>query len=140
MAAVYVTRTTSVSTIYWGVYSPATSPVSGQNYVMLINAAGTTVASASIDTAVGNAGEQATTINATQVSPGLYWVGILQNATTPAKLYRSSNVDGTIINMGISNAAMKRFVTFGSGHTTAPASITPSSNATSQYALLVGIG
>ena len=142
MAAVYVTRTASVSTVYWGVYTPAVGATASQNHVMLINASGTVVASASIDSAVAAAGTQATKLSsAVTVTPGLYWVGILQNAaTSPAKLYRSSNVNGTIINMGISNAAVKRFVTNGTGLTSAPSSITPSSNSTSQYALLVGIG
>jgi hypothetical protein len=139
MAALYVSRTAAVSTIYWGVYTAATAPTSGENHILLIDAAGTVVASASIDTSVASAGAYATTISATTVSPGMYWVGILQNATTPAKLYRASNGNGTLVNLGISDPALKRFVTNGTGLTSVPTAITPSSNATSQYALLAGI-
>ncbi|MBR7825758.1 hypothetical protein KDK95_05520 [Actinospica sp. MGRD01-02] len=107
---------------------------------MLIDATGSVVASKSIDAEVASAGEHASPITSVTVSPGLYWVGILQNASTPAKLYRASNVNGTLANMGISSAATKRFITNGSGLTSVPATITPSSNATSQYTILAGIG
>ncbi|MBR7825759.1 hypothetical protein KDK95_05525 [Actinospica sp. MGRD01-02] len=33
MAGLYVQRTATISTIYWGVYTAATTPTSGQNYI-----------------------------------------------------------------------------------------------------------
>lgn len=139
LAAVYVQRATSITKIYWGVGTAAATPTAGENFIMLINAAGTVLASVSIDTNVAGTGGQTSTISSTAVTPGLYWVGILQNATTPAKLYRASNANGTVANLGPNAAATKRFATNGSGLIAAPVSITPSSNVTSALAITVGI-
>lgn len=140
MAAVYVARTQAVTKIYWGIGTAAGTPTSGQNFIMLISSAGTVLASVSIDSNVATTSGQTSTITSTTLTPGWYWVGILQNATTPAKLYRASNVNGTVVNLGPNTAATKRFATAGSGLTAVPASITPSSNSTSMLAITVGVG
>jgi hypothetical protein len=63
--------------------------------------------------------------------PGVYYVAILSNGTTPPT-FRASAPNGTLANAGLSGASL-RFCTNGTG-TTLPGSLTLSSNSTTNSA------
>lgn len=143
LTAVYVPRVQAATKIYWGINTAATTPTSGQNWLTLYNAAGTLLASLDITASMTSTGLITSTISSTSLTPGLYWVGVIQNAATPARLYRGSSVNNaSMLNIG-TTAATKRVAANGTGITTTPpASITPGSNTNPSpaYPILFGVG
>lgn len=146
LTGVYVNRSVNATQLLWGIGAGATITVSANtNWVGLFNSAGTLLASVNVDSRISGASGAAMfteTISSTALTPGLYWVGVLLNwtsaATAPA-LLRASNVNGTLINAGISAAASKRFVTNGTGLSTL-SNRTPSSNSVNAFATWVAVG
>lgn len=143
LTGIYVSRSTAATKIYWGINTAASGVTAGQNWLTLYNSAGTLVTSVDISSQLTSTGGLTTTISTSNLTPGFYWVGVTQNATTPARLYRGSSLNNaTILNMGTS-AATKRIAANGTGiTTTVPSPITPSSNASPSpaYPFLFGIG
>jgi len=133
--------------IYWGTQVAGANLTAGQCYLYVISmATGLVVASVDVTTALlAAAGAQTSTISATALYGG-YWVGLVQNGTTPtpAKLWRSANSlnNGTLANLGIATAALKTCAMNGSGLTTLQTGITTSANtsASPAYTHLYGIG
>lgn len=140
LSALYVHVDTVVTRLYYGAGTAANTPVASQNYIGIYNAAGTLVASASIDSTVTNAnGPQYVTVSSTTLVAGNYWVGILQNAATPQQLVRSAPAFVSMANMGLSATSL-RAATNGTGLTSLPSSITPSSNtASGAYHILLAL-
>jgi Pectate lyase superfamily protein len=128
--AVYV-HAPAVTTKAWFHVSVAGSGVtSGANWVALYNAAGTLVASAAIDASATSTGIQSVAWKtSTVLAPGMYFVGIVFDATTMPQLYRSSESLLAAMNANLTPAAYRTSIAMGgTAYTTAPASITPSSN------------
>lgn len=130
LARVNVNTTGTATKIFWGINTPGSGTVAGQNFVSLWDSAGTRLANVGVDARITSTGLFQETISAA-VTPGLYWVGFLTNSTTPPQVYRTGNLNGTLANTGL-GAAQLRFATNGTGLTASPASITPGSNAVSQ--------
>ena len=131
--AVYV-HAPAVTTKAWFHISVAGSGVTtGANWLALYNAAGTLVASAAIDASATSTGIQSIPWKTSAVlAPGMYFVGILFNATTMPQLYRSSDSLLAAMNANLTPAAYRTSIAMdGTPYTTAPASITPTSNAQS---------
>lgn len=144
LTGLYVSRSATATKIYWGTQVAAAGQSAGQNFLALFDSTGAVKASLGIDAALtGTTGAQTSTISSTALTPGFYWAGIVQNATTPAKLWRSSNSlnVGTLLNWGISAAASRPCASNGTG-ITAVGAITPSSNASANpaycYAFALG--
>lgn len=140
----YVSRSASATKIYWGTQTAATGQTASENFLVVFDSTGAVKVSLGIDAVLtGAAGAQTSTISSTALTPGFYWLGIVQNATVPARLWRSPNSlnNGTLLNWGISAAASKPCASNGSG-VTAVGAITPSSNATASpaYCYAFGIG
>lgn len=131
LCAVYIHRVVSVTKIYWVINTPGAAPTASQNFVGLYNSAGTLLASTGVDASVTSAATHATTISATALTPGFYWVSFLFNAATPPVLSRSTSLAQGINSVGQA-AATQRFATNGTGRTSMPASITPGANGTTQ--------
>lgn len=117
--------------LIWGNNTAGASPVAGQNFVALYDSAGNRLANVGVDGRVASTGIFAETINAS-VSPGFYWVAFLFNATTMPSVYRGGFLNGTLVN-GVLAPDTMRFGTNGTGRTTTPATITPSSNSYGQH-------
>jgi hypothetical protein len=114
----------------------AGTPTAGQNFAGIFSSAGSLLVSAGIDTQVtGSNGPQNVTIGSTTLPAGTYWVGILQNATTPQQLVRSAPAFVSIANAGISTSLFRACVN-GTGLTAMPSSVTPASNSSSGAAHL----
>jgi hypothetical protein len=143
LSAFYVPRTVPVTSVYFGVVAAASGQTAGENFFAVFSSSGAVVASVGIDAKLTGTGSQTATLSSTTLTPGWYWAAVVQNATTPAKLYRSSNnlLVGTVFNWGISAAAQKAVATNGSG-VTAVGAITPSSNGAGSpaycYAFAIG--
>lgn len=127
LSALYVNKTITATKLFWAVTSPGlTTPVAGQNFVGLYNSAGTRLATVNVDGRTGTNTMFTETISVA-LTPGLYWVGFVFNATTlptiagPAGLLTSA----TSFN---NTASTSRWATAGTAQTTLPTTITPSSN------------
>lgn len=140
LAAVYISRSVTVSKIYWGINSAGSGATAGQNFVGLYKSDGTLLASAGVDSAVTATGMQTTTISATALTPGLYWVAFLFNATGMPQIYRAQDLNATLLNGGILSASSYRFATNGTGLTALPSPITPSSNTAAQFSYWAALG
>lgn len=127
-----IDRVATVSNLLLICTGAAVTPTAGQNAVGLFNAAGTLIASASLDAAFAASGPVVAPCTPVAVSPGTYYVGFFTNAVTPATLARGSGVSGsaTGTNIGVSGANL-RFATGPTGLTAIPGSITPASLVTS---------
>lgn len=115
--------------------SSATTPsgvTANENYVGLYNSSGTLVASVEIDSLLTSftAGEQSPSWSSSYSGPaGMYWFALLLNATTNPTLYRcGSTTDNQTPNANLTTASIYRICKAGTGQTSLPASITPSSN------------
>lgn len=141
LAAVYVPRTATATKIYWGNNTVGASATAGQNFVGLYSSTGTLLASTGVDAGVTTLGLITTTISSTALTPGLYWVAFLFNATTMPAVYRAGDLNATLLNAGVTGTpALLRFATNGTGRTTLASSITPGSNTAAQFSYWAGIG
>lgn len=136
LVRVNIAAAVNVTKIYWWVGNQGSSPVSGQNEVGLYAADGTRLAVTNVDAAISTAGMKTTTIASQALTAGsFYWVGLLFNASVPPTLTRASGWTGVAAaaNLGLA-AATFRFATNGTGRTALPVSITPGSNAGTDFA------
>lgn len=139
LTALYVAKSASATKLLWGINTVGATVTSGENFVGLYNSSGTLLASVGVDARVTTTGLFTETISAS-VTPGLYWVGFMFNATTMPQVYRGQDLNATLMNSSATAATM-RFCTNGTGLTTAlPSTITPSSNASAQFSYWAAIG
>jgi hypothetical protein len=117
----------TISTLWISVGTVAATVTAGQNGLALYDSTGARLSTAMSDTIFTTAGLRSGTLAAAQsVTAGLYWVGILGNATTPVQLSRGTSILSTP-NVGLT-AATYRYCLNGTGQTSFPSSITPASN------------
>lgn len=130
-----------ISTVWAHLTNAAVTPTSGQSAVGLYNSAGTLLSGSGDigSTLSGAAGAISMSLSTPQnVGAGYYWVAVLGNASTAAKLTASVNGAGNA-NVGLSAGGF-RFAVNGTSQTSLPASITPSSNtATGAATFWVGV-
>jgi hypothetical protein len=132
LAAVWVNRATSVTKIFWGINSAGSGYTGGQNFVGLFDSTGALLQSAGVDSSSGVTGLITTAITSQAVTPGLYWVGFLFNASAMPQIYRGQDLNATLMNAGILTAASLRFAVNGTSQTSLT-SRTPSSNSAAQF-------
>ena len=129
LAKVAVPAAVTVTKIYWHVGVVGVSATAGQNHVGLYNTSGTRLATTGVDSDVTSTGLKTTTISGTALTAGqTVWVGVLFNAVTPPALACTSLLVGAagLVNAGLAASAY-RFATNGTGLTSLPSSVTPSS-------------
>lgn len=136
LTRVNISASMAVTKLHWWIANQATTPVAGQNWVGLYNAAGTLLASVNVDAVLSTATLKTTTISSQPLTAGaFYWVGMLFNASVTPTLTRASGWSGvtTAVNLGLT-APTYRFAINGTGRTTLPATITPASNVATDFA------
>jgi hypothetical protein len=130
-----------ITNVWVHLTNAAVTPTSGQSAVGLYSSSGALLSgSADTGTALsGSAGAISMALSTPQnVGAGFYWVALLGNASTAAKLTASVN-GAANANVGLSAAAF-RFAVNGTSQTSLPASITTSSNtATGAQTFWVGV-
>ena len=136
LVRVNIAANVSVTKLYWWVANTGSGATTNQNLVGLYDSAGTLLASANVDTSFSSATLKTTTITSTALTAGsFYWVALLFNASVTPTLTRGSGWTGvdTAANLGLAAAAY-RFAKNGTGRTSLPSTITPSSNTGSDIA------
>jgi hypothetical protein len=129
LSSIYLRRTLTVSKCWVLVSAVGVTAVAGQNFIGLINSAGTVLSTAGMDAAVVAAGPQPGTLATPQVCPaGQYWVAMLANASTAPTLAKGGGINASGNNVNLA-AATLRFATNGTTKT-ALANIVPGSNTT----------
>jgi hypothetical protein len=134
-----VTRSVTMSKIWYTVSSTGASGVTFAD-AGVFNSSGTLLTSAvSISGSLGSNSLYNIAYSAS-LTPGYYWVGILIEASTMPTLGRLSSLLAIIGNVNLS-ASNARFAYNGTGLTSFPSSITPSSNqyTTNTVAWWIGI-
>lgn len=131
LSAMYVSRSTSVTTIQFAVATAATSVTAGANWAGLFDGTGNLLASVALDGDLTTTGTKTKTITSTPVTPGMYWVGFLSNASSGSVGLAAGEANSNIRNVvnGLASAASYRFAYQGTGLTTL-SSITPGNNTT----------
>lgn len=131
VCGIYVRKAITVTQLAYVQSVAGTGPVAGQSWIGLYTAAGSKLADAALDSVLTSAGVKAVTISSQNLTAGLYWVAILQNATSQQGGTQNS-VGGSQIfaALGLTSGATSRYAVNGTGATTLPSSITPASNTT----------
>lgn len=129
LSAVYLRQAATVSRCWFLTSTAATTPTAGQNWIGLVNSAGTVLSTASLDSVIttGSSARSATLTTPQSVAASTYWVAILCNATTAPTLMRTNGLTTGTNNANLSGSGL-RYATNLTGQTSLPASLTPGSN------------
>ena len=129
LSAVYLRQAVTVSKCWFLMSTAAATPTAGQNWIGLVNASGTVLSTASLDSVIttGSTARSATLTTPQAVAAGTYWVAIVCNATTPPTLMRTNGMTTGTNNANLTGASL-RYATNLTAQTTLPASLTMSSN------------
>lgn len=132
LSAVYLRQAATISKCWFMLGTAAGTPTAGQNWAGLINASGTVLSTASLDTVVtgSNTPKFGTLSTPQSVAAGMYWVALLFNGATAPVVYKTA---APFLGFGTVNqaAAAYRYATAGTGQT-ALNNITPASNGQGQ--------
>lgn len=127
LSALYVPKQFTATKLFWAVTSPGLgTPVAGQNFVGLYDSAGNRLASVNVDARTGTNTMFTETISAT-LTPGLYWVAFVFNATTLPTIAGPAGLITAATNFN-TTASNNRWAVNGVSQTSLPATITPGSN------------
>lgn len=133
----HITTSTNITKLYWHMATAGVTPTAGQNFGGLYASDGTRMVTADADaTVAGSTGLVTLTLGSTAVTAGTFiWAAVVFNAGTVPALARMGALTGTstAVNVGLT-AATFRFATAGTGQTSLPASVTPSSNTAATFA------
>lgn len=138
LSAVYVNRSTTVTKLFWGTTTAGATPTSGQNFIGLYNSAGTLLTSVGVDARVTVANGFFTETISQAVTPGLYWVAWVFNATTTPSVLRGPNINASLLNFNLA-ASSYAFATNATTQTSLPSTITPGSNVASSISFWAAI-
>lgn len=131
LAKLHITRSVSVTKLYWWMSVAGETPTAGQNFGGLYSSAGARLATADADaTVAASAGLQALTIASTALTAGTFvWAALVFNAGTAPTVQYASGATGAlaVCNVGLT-AATFRYATAGTSQTSLPTTITPASN------------
>lgn len=137
LAKLHISRSASVTKLYWWMSVAGDTPTAGQNFGGLYSSAGTRLVTADADaTVAASAGLQTLTVASTALTAGTFvWAALVFNATTRPTVQYASGATGAlaVCNVGLTAAAF-RYATAGTSQTSLPASITPASNSGSLIA------
>jgi len=135
IGAVAVRRSLTISNVWCAVGTAGATLTSNQNFMGLYNSVGTRLAvTADQTTAFGSTGLKSPALTVAQaVGPGIYYVAVLSNGTTPPTLARGvTNLTNlsALHNVGNLATATARFASNATVQTSLPASLTMASNVT----------
>ncbi|MEU1554315.1 hypothetical protein ABZ517_16550 [Streptomyces scabiei] len=131
LSGIYVRKAMTVSTLVYAQMTAGTSPTAGANWIGLYNSAGTKLADAALDSVLTSVGIKQVAISSQSLTPGLYWVALVQNATSPQFACTSGSGTGQgFVSLGLTSGATSRYAANGTGATTLASTITPASNTT----------
>jgi hypothetical protein len=135
IGAIPVRQAHTITNLWCHVTNVGSGLVASQSFMGLYSSAGTLL-SATADmsgdfTSTGTKSKALTTPQA--VVPGMYYVAVVSNGTTPPSLARGTQVSISLANAANLTAAAARWATNGTG-TTLPSSLTMASNVTSNAA------
>lgn len=136
LSRVNIAAAINVTKLYWWVANTGSGATASQNWIGLYSSAGTLLASVNVDTGFASATLKTSTISSTALTAGSFvWVALLFNASVTPTLTRGSGWTGVdaAANIGLA-AASYRFAKNGTGLTTLPSTITPSSNVGTDFA------
>lgn len=139
LAKVPLPRPLTLTKMGWGISAAGVSPVAGQNWIVLYDSTGVKLAAVAVDGRVTTVGAWAETIINTPAITDFYYFGFLFNAATMPAIFRAGFVSASLVNINLPNSSL-RFATNGTGLTTPPAVITPSSSVASQNSYFGAIG
>jgi hypothetical protein len=130
MVALPISRAVTVSKGFIHLSAAASGATGGANWMGIYDSTGALKASADVSTAIATPGLITATFSSSfAATPGMYWMALLFNASTPPQPFRAGASLLTAMN-GNLTAATFRVCTNGTGQTTLPANITPTSNST----------
>lgn len=119
----------TVSNLYYTVTNAGSGLTASQNLCGLYDSTGTKlVEGADQTTPMSSTGTKTVAITPQALAAGSYYIALLTNGTTPPQFMRGGGASGSALNVGLT-IATGRFLDFGTGQTTLPASITLSSAA-----------
>ncbi|MFR0354177.1 hypothetical protein [Streptomyces sediminimaris] len=135
LLAVKVADPTVVTNVHIGVGEAGSGLTAGQNRVGLYDSAGTLLSGSADQSATfASAGHHAIALSSAQtLDPGVYYVAVLANGSTPPQLVRGHSYSSSTLNAGLT-AATARFLSSGSGQTALPASVALASGDTDYVA------
>ncbi len=124
LARVMVRQTTTITNVLVSVVTAGSGLTAGQNFVGLYDSTGTLLsASADQSTPWASTGLKVAALSAPQlVQPGVYYLAVLANGTTPPLIARSTVQGSATVNAG-APAGAPRYATSGAAQTALPASI-----------------
>ncbi len=129
LSKVILRNAATISNLYYTVTSAGVTLTAGQNWCGLYDSTGTKLAEGpDQSTAMTSPGTKTVAITPQALAAGSYYIALLTNGTTPPQFMRGNGASGSALNVGLT-AATGRFLDFGTGQTTLPASITMSSAA-----------
>lgn len=140
LAAVFIHKAMSVTSLWFTANSVQGTLTSGQNWIGIYNSSGTKLVEASLD-AVTTTGAKQVSVSSTALTPGLHWVSFLANASSGnfglGCGVASGNVKAVV--NGALAASVLRAATNGTSQTTLPSSITPANNQASTIPIWAGL-
>lgn len=129
LMAVYVPRTVTTSNVWFIIGGTAASGVSTAE-IGIYNSSGARLGSTDISSIITTSNVVRSPALSVALTPGMYWVAIVVNATTMPQLCRPNAVTAGQLNLNLT-ASTARYAVNGTAAATLPSSITPSSNDTS---------
>ncbi|MFR0351779.1 hypothetical protein [Streptomyces sediminimaris] len=135
LMAVKVADPTVVTNVHIGIGEAGAGLTAAQNFAGLYDSAGTLLSGSADQSATfASAGHHAIALSSAQtLDPGVYYVAVLVNGTTPPQLVRGHSYSSSTLNAGLT-AANARFLTSGTGQTALPASVALASGDTDYVA------
>ena len=141
LTAVVVRKTVTVAKAYIDLRTAGATLTSNQNLVGLYDSAGNLLAVSGDQSSAWSGATGLITVTFTapvQIVPGTYWLAVLTNGSTQPTFRTNSSLNLNCANAGLAAAALRCAVN-GTGQTTMPSTITPSSN-TATNALPIWLG
>jgi hypothetical protein len=139
LSKVILRSAATVNSVYVTVTTAGSGLTTGQSLVGLYDAAGAKLSeSADQATVFTSVGTKNVSIASKSLAAGTYYVAVLTNGTTPPSFMRGGGASGSALNVGLVTSA-GRFLDYGTGQTSLPASLTMTAaniNASARWAAI----
>jgi hypothetical protein len=129
LSRVILRSAATISNLYYTVATAGVTLTAGQNWCGLYNSTGTKLAEGPDQTTpMTSLGTKTVAITPQNLAAGSYYIALLTNGTTPPQFMRGNGASGSALNVGLT-VSTGRFLDYGTGQTTLPATATLSSAA-----------
>lgn len=123
LSRVLLRNAATISNLYYTVATAGVTLTAGQNWCGLYNSTGTKLAEGpDQSTAMTSLGTKTVAITPQALAAGSYYIALLTNGATPPQFMRGNGASGSALNVGLT-VSTGRFLDFGTGQTTLPASV-----------------